>query len=511
MTPLILFAIFLLFQWILGEDPRETLLKDENVKNWEFFLEQELYGGKSDQTDCLYYAVLDPSEDLAYAIREEILKNDWYLFLLKVFEMTDAEFDSFRHSISEGDSGVPSDLENWRRIYANSSHEQLIAQLVGHVPSNDTYSNADISTFKAQLAKWWEMNLESFKAMVPMISSNFFDNVTPSNATKDDLDSMLASREIIGYFLIPNDVGTESAETKFITRLDTPRGQVLDLVNWYRSVGTDVLQKRHFKAQGIEPKTQQQLLLRANFETNDVVIEEPGSKLIPKRFYKIIYVALPISLFIVFFASSIRLVANIVEEKSSKLAESLLANLSPINLLDGKLWGTAMISLTVSTVWVVLIPLFVVITGRWLSNIDPTIMGLLFRPDVVLNFLLFLILTYALYGYFFVAFTSRFSRLNNAISAVLYVQFAVLFLFVLPTVIIPFITFKGLQDALSFFPLSAPFVMVARSGSLPDWPIYFAIVFVLVLCVLGSRALSGSLFARGIIDESRVSRTKKTT
>ena len=511
MTPLILFAIYLLFQWILGEDPREALLKDENVKSWEFFLEQELYGGKGNRTEYLYYAVFDSSEDLANEVREEILKNDWYLFLLNVFEMTDDEFDSFRHSFSEEDSGVPSALENWRQINANFSHEQLIAQIVGHVPPHDTYSNADISTFKAQLAKWWEMNLESIKALVPTVSSNFFDDVTPLNATEDDLDSMLASREIIGYFLISDNVGEDNAETKFIARLDTPRGQILDLVNWYRSIGSDVLQKRHFEKTGIEPETLQRLLLRAEFETNDVVIEESGSKLIPKSFYKFVYVALPIVLYLVFFISSVRLVANIVEEKSSKLAESLLANLSPINLLDGKLWGTALISLTVATVWAVLIPLFVIITGRWNSNIDPTIIGLLFRPDVVLNFLLFLTLAYALYGYFIVAFTSRFSRLNNALSAVLYVQLAVLFLFVTPTILIPFITFKGLQDALSFFPLSTPFVMVARSGSLPDWPIFFAIVFVMVLCVLGSRALSGSLFARGITDEFRVSRTKKST
>ena len=509
MTPLILFAIYLLFQWVLGEDPRETLLKEEDIKGWKFFLEQELYGSRGAQTTVLNYAILDSSEELAVEIRDEILKNDWYLFLLTVFEMRDDEFDSVHPSFTEGNANLLNELQNWRKETKDFPVEQLAAQIVGLIPPSDRISNVAVLAFQTQLANLWKSNLPAVQIVVPELSTNFFKEITPAGAIEDDVNSMLASREIVGYFVIPSDVGTEGADLSFVARVDTPRGQFLDLVNWFRSVGSDVLHKQHFEHLGIAPSTQQLLLLRANFSTNDVVIEAPNSKLVPKSFYQFINVALPILLFLIFFVSSVRLVANIVEEKSSKLADSLLASLSPINLLDGKLWGTALISLTVATVWVLLIPIFVTVAGRWNSNVDPTIIEYLFRPTIVLNFLLFLLLTYAMYGYFIVAFTSRFSRLNNAVSAVLYVQFAVLTLFVFPTIFIPFIPFKFLQDILSFFPPSTPFVLVARSGSLPDWPIYCLIVFVLVLCVLGSRALSGSLFAGGITDELRVSRRKR--
>lgn len=509
MTPLILFTIYLLFQWALGEDPREVLLKEDDNKGWRFFLEQELYGSRGDQTTILNYAILDSNEELVLKIHDEILKNDWYLFLLAVLEMKDEEFDSVRTFFTEGNASLLIELQKWKRTFEELPIEQLVAQLVGFLPPSDRMSNVDVSRFQVQLENWWKPNLKAVQRVVPELSTNFFNDITPPSANEDDVDSMLAAKEIIGYFVIPEDVGTDGANLTFVARVDTPRGQFLDLVNWFRSVGSDVLHKQRFEKLGIDPNTQQLLLLRANFATNEVVAENSSARLVPKSFYQFIYVALPILLFLIFFVSSLRLVANVVEEKSSKLADSLLANLSPINLLDGKLWGTALTSLTVAALWTLIIPIFVIVAGRWSSNVDPTIIGYLFQPVIVFNFLLFLFLAYALYGYFVVALTSRFSRLNNALSAALYVQGAVFLLFVLPTIIVPFIPFKFLQDVLSFFPLSTPFVLVARSGSLPDWPVYCAVVFVLVLCVLGSRALSGNLFAQGITDELRVSTRRR--
>ena len=119
MTPLMLVAIYLLFQWILDEDPREALLKEENIKSWEFFLEQELFERRGGRTERLNYAVLDPGDELASEIREEVLENDWNLFLLTVFDMSDDEFDSFRQSINEGDSKVLQALENERQVVEN--------------------------------------------------------------------------------------------------------------------------------------------------------------------------------------------------------------------------------------------------------------------------------------------------------------------------------------------------------------------------------------------------------
>ncbi|MXZ45359.1 MAG: ABC transporter permease [Gammaproteobacteria bacterium] len=451
MTPIMLFGLFLLFQWVLGEDSREALLKEENVKSWEFFLEQELYGSRDGRVDILNYAVLDSTDELAADIREEILKNDWYLFLLKAFELNDDEFVSLRQSLGKGEAFITSEIETLRQRNDEIPIEQLVSQLVGFLPPSDKLSSVDIPGFRTRLANWWEVNLEAIKEVVPAISSNFFNDITNVDVQEDDVNLMLASKEIVGYFVIPEDFGAEGAEAEFVARVDTPRSQFLDLVNWYRSVGSDVLQKQQYEEIGVDPQTRQLLLLRADFETNDVVVEDSDSKIIPKSFYQFIYVALPLLLYFVFLGTSMRLVAIIVDEKTSKLADGLLANMSPVTLLDGKLWGTALLSLTVAAIWVVFIPIFVVVTGRWHSNVDPTILSYLFRPVVVLNFFLFLLLVYALYGYFIVAFTSRFSRLNNAMSAALYFQFGVLFLFVMPTVIVPFIPFKGLQDVLSFF------------------------------------------------------------
>lgn len=509
-TPVMLVAIYSLFHWILDENPKDAWLKEEYTKNWQFILDNAMSHSKQKQSSLVNYAVLDLNGSFAEKIRANIERNDSHLFMDTILDMDDNEFGSFSNSVGSGGTAFLNELERVRQITGRSTKEQIVDQLLGYFPFDVDFPRNEFSNFRLRFDDAWVRNQETIKDTVPTLSLNFFRDITPIPATEEAINSLLASSKISGYFVIPENVENENEEILFVTKPDTSRGVFLDLVNWYRTIATDVLRQQRFETEGIDPQKQRLLLNRVYFATADMTVDASNTFLSDQSFHRFFYLALPIFMYVVLMASAGRLVANIVEEKSTKLAECLLANLSPAHLLDGKLWGTAMISLSVMVIWAVVVPMLFLLVGRLNVNVDPTLIELYIRPEVIGNFLLFLFLVYAFFGYFFVGFTSLFSRVNNAINVLGGTLLGIGFVFVFPAIfLIAMFPSREIQDVLSFVPVTMPFVMVARSGTLPDWPVYCVIVFVMVLLVFGSRTLSNVMFKRGISDETRISLSRR--
>lgn len=505
-TPVILVAIYVLFQWILSENPKDDWLEEEFTKNWQFILDNVMPHNTRQQPALVNYAVLDSSGTLATPIRANIARNDQHQFMDAILDMDDITFEGFSESIGNDETTFLVALKSVREVETNSTRQYLIDQLFGYHPFIEDFQTIDVATFQSQFEDGWSQHQETIKQIVPTLSTNFFRDRTPSSAIEESIELMFASNEIIGYFVIPENLDNGNEDIEFITRPDVARRVFLDLVNWYRTMASDALRQQRFEAIGLDPKIQSLLTNRVEFATSDLAVDAPNVFLADATFQRYFYLALPVLMYFILLASGARLAANIAEEKSTKLADSLLASISSDQLLDGKLWGTALISLSVMAIWGVLVPILLLLVGGLNLNLDPTFLELFIRAEVVCNFLLFFLLTYAFYGYFFVGFTSMFSQFNNALSALVTFILGIGFVFVVPSILlIAVFPSPAIQNVLSFFPFTMPFVMVARSGSLPDWPVYVVLVFAMVLCVFGSRALSSVLFTRGISDEIRIS------
>ena len=503
-------AIYVFFQWIFSENPKDDWLEEEVTQNWEYILENVVPESKQQQPELVHYAVLDSSKTLAADIRANIVRNDQYQFINKILEMDDIAFETFSEAFSVDGLTFLSALESTREVESNSSRQQIIDQLIGFHVIDDEFQSTKSTTFHTHFQNGWTLHHEVIEQVVPTLSSHFFKDLTPLQATEESIELMFASNEIIGYFVIPDGFGDEIEDIEFITRPDLNRVVFLDLVNWYRTMATDVLRQQRFEQLSIEPEIQRLLLDRVVFAMSDTTVDAQNVFLSDATFQRYFYLVLPVFMYLVFMAAGARLVANIAEEKSTKLADSLLASLSSSQLLDGKLWGTALISLTVVVIWGVEVPILLLLFGQLKFNLDPSFLELFIRADVVCNFLLFFLLLYAFYGYFFVGFTSLFSRVNNALSAIIIIIMGIGFASVAPSIlVIAVIPSPVIQDLLSFFPLTMPFIMVARSGALPDWPVYTVIVCTMMACVIGSRVLSSAMFARGISDEIRISLSRR--
>ncbi|MXZ55813.1 MAG: ABC transporter permease [Gammaproteobacteria bacterium] len=507
-TPTILFAMYFLFQWFLGEDPRETWFNEETVKNWEFLLGDEGLGQNTRSPRVLSYGVFDPSESFSAEIRREIINNNSCLFLKSTLGMSAEDFEAFSDVHSDSHTSLVQELAVLRQQFDSMSTNMLVDQLLTRVELSEEISDVvEISILQERVKHWVVHNQTEIVESMPNLTSNLFREIPPLDNThsKDNLESMLARSEIIGYFVFPESISNDLDHLHFVTTVRTPRREFIDLLNWYRSVAMDVLRKRRYEAEDIDSITQASLLQRVDVVPTDIEVSLTGTRITTEIFVRVLYIVLALLMYLVFLGGSVRLVANVVDEKSSKLVDNLLANLSPSHLLDGKLWGTAMISLTVMGLWVVLISILAFVTGRLDFNVNLDVFSILLQSTVVFNFILFLLLAYAFYGYLFVGLASLFSKLSNAINTFVGVGLGIGFLFVFPSLIVMFFNpFVWLQNLLSFIPLMSPFVMVARSGSLPGWGMYCTIVCILVLSIFASRALSNLMFKRGISSEVRV-------
>lgn len=512
-TPTILFTLYFLFQWILGEDPREAIFNEDTVKNWEFFLGDQREDQSFGPPRVLKYAVLDRSRSFSTDVRNEILDNDCYSFLTTILHLNGDDFETFREVYSDTHSELLHDLTLLRQRFVSTPTRTLVAELLGNIPRSEDLSDVvEIATLLENLKQWLNEHQEATIKSIPTLSSNYFRDLTPldMSVSSESLESLLSRNEIVGYFVFPENIETDLEELEFVTRKETPRSEFLDLLNWYRSVTTDVLRKRRYEAENIDSLVQSLLTQRVNVVPTDIDIVPSKSSVTTLRFEGILYIALAFLMYVVFLVSSARLVSNVIDEKSNKLADNLLANLSPSHLLDGKLWGTAMISLTVVGLWLVLVPILAFVTGRWNFNVEIDVFAVFLQPFVIFNFVLFLLLAYAFYGYLFVGFTSLFSKVSIAVNSWAGIVVGIGFIFVTPSLLlISFLPFTWLQNLLSFIPVFTPFVMIARSGTLPDWGMYCTIVCFMVACVLASRAVSSLMFKRGISDEVRVKPLKR--
>ena len=125
--------------------------------------------------------------------------------------------------------------------------------------------------------------------------------------------------------------------------------------------------------------------------------------------------------FLVFIGATI-LMTNTVEEKSTKLVEVLLSDLDSVQLMDGKLIGSALTLLTVVGLWIFLISLPILVAASigvpFLPQVAEFIqsgaLNSMFNPLFVVNFVIFFVLGFAFYGYSLSALGSVCSNIREA-------------------------------------------------------------------------------------------------
>jgi ABC-2 type transport system permease protein len=213
---------------------------------------------------------------------------------------------------------------------------------------------------------------------------------------------------------------------------------------------------------------------------------------------QVVNVVLPIILivlmFMVTFMGTSPMGGNIIEEKQLRIAEVLLGSVTPIELMMGKLLGGVGVSLTLAAIF---------IGGAYYLAYSTGYSGYVSMHSIGW-FFFFMTVGTMLYGSLFVATGAACSTIKEAQSFLM----PVMLLIMLPMFMLgPVIQNPSgpLATALSFFPLSAPMIMVLRltiPPGVPSWQPIASAVLTLAATV-GCVWMAGRIFRVGILMQGK--------
>ena len=493
------FLMVLALRFVNVDIPQEEWLTDVHVREPVFYLEQRLQMHVGETIPVQKYAVVDESGNFVESIRQTITLRDQLQFLRFILELDDSTFATFRQQLSAGEQ----EFQMLRRAYLDHVTVAFFDDLFAVLATDGRGHSSIPDEFIQFFPDWFSNNQELVGQWVELTSTNFFREVIVADGAAADLNALLSRNEIVGYFVIPQDFDNPFAEMTFTLSVRASRLQLLDLVNWYRSISSESLRMHRLREDGLAMSPQLVLTQPVELSLEIRKFEQPPKPRVSDM-PSTLFLYLPATLLFAFIPTALRLANLIHEEKSSQLADKLLSAVPAKYLLDGKFWGTVLVSVTALGIWAVLLGVMNLlfrdsIFMQSLSQVVPFL-----RLPIVLNFILFLVLMQAFYGYLLCAILSKANTAQQALQSVMAFTFLSLVPIIPALVATPFFRGNLVANIVSFFPPSTPYVMVARSFELPDWPVYLSVVVVMLVTIWGARKLASKAFAKGIVGELEI-------
>lgn len=454
------------------------------------------------------YAVIDHSDGLGGEIRNEILWQDLQEFVRFVAFRSTFENEFLTEVKQQAGLNAAEDPQS-----VDDFVESVMPYL--HFPVSERRSLPG-STLTARFATWWNENQELIAELVPSVSSERYVEWNPGQVfSEEELNPLVETEALLGYIVIPSDLVQTTENAKFVTKNFLKS----DVAGWYGNYATQVVRRHRVEQANIPEADAQWVVQRVSFVTNRTVTQdqtaasgrEPGSEIetesvsvdeVVTRFAPAVYQY--VLWFMVFFGS-VMLMTGTVEEKSTKLVEVLLSNADASQLMDGKLLGIASTMLTVIGVWLALIGVPVLLGAVALPSFLPfeiDIIGAVFKPVYVFNFIVFLVLGFMFFGYLFSAVGSVCTSIRDAqtLSAPVSVVLVIPVMLIVPLAMDP----SGpLAIALKFFPPYTPFVMMNTAAELPSLPVYLMIIAWMVAWTWASRWAASRIYKKGMLIESK--------
>ncbi len=264
---------------------------------------------------------------------------------------------------------------------------------------------------------------------------------------------------------------------------------------WLHQTLGDLVQLKRLEAAGVSAERARLILNGVNVELR--MPDSDGKSGIELALQA---AALPLlTLLMAFFAvmsSAPYMLHSIIEEKQQRIAEVLLASVSPFDLMTGKLIGAAGAGLTVVAVYALMGSAFAAHYGLTLD----------LHPGFVLLGLLDVLIALILFGSLFLAAGAAATELKDAQG------------WMMPLTLVltlPMLTISQLlgnpdgrlATGLSLFPLTAPLILPVRlaTTSVPSWQIAVSVLGMLAF-TFGSVWTASRIFRIGILSQGRAPR-----
>ncbi|MDP1932959.1 MAG: ABC transporter permease [Gammaproteobacteria bacterium] len=192
------------------------------------------------------------------------------------------------------------------------------------------------------------------------------------------------------------------------------------------------------------------------------------------------------------------LLSNTIEEKSNRIIEVLLASVTPLELMMGKLLGIGISGITTIIAWLSSFTLFILFYPSAQTAMLGQFFDVLLSSDLIPYFVFYYLAGYALYAGIFLAIGSLCNTLKEAQSLMM----PMMMILMVPLVTMTFIA----QDPngpvariMSWIPLFTPFTMMNRAAAEPPMMDVIGTTIVLILTIALVLWLSGKIFRQGVL------------
>lgn len=462
------------------------------------------------------YAVIDHTNLLGQEIADAILLSDLRYTIQYV---RDGDHENYDFEI----------LNELAELVKDHDVDELV-DMIGDTLLESTRTGLvsldDSAPFVDRFSFWWEGMAPFFREHVSGFSQYW---EVDQHKVASELDELVSTRQIDGYFVISSDFVNGEESGTFFTLADSDHAFGLQnwdhswrLQNWYTRFASEVVRKHRFAASEIDFETVNRLMRPSHFERitpneqiSDSVASLPTSptdtiEQIDESMREEIAQFAPIGyqyiLWFMVLIGSAMILAGTVEEKSTRIAELILSSSTASQLMDGKLIGVALVLLTIASVWMCMLGVLMFFGGSLISmlpNVNVgSVVGLFLNPIYIVNFLIYFILGFAFYGYLQSAVGSVCGNIREAQTLAVPIQMVL----VIPIFFMVAIVMNPdsvIVTVFSFFPPFTPFLMISLSASLPALPIYLLILVVMIGATLGVRFLAARIYRQGILLENK--------
>lgn len=297
--------------------------------------------------------------------------------------------------------------------------------------------------------------------------------------------------------VIPENFGQSGVEARIFTNGRFNTG----LIRQFRAILDEDVRSDAYGAQGIDPALAAGI---GALQAPVSVIEPPeggGRNVVLTR--SVVPIALVYLLLITAVTTGSYMLQSVVEERSNKLVESVLACVKPNTLMQGKLLGLGAIGLTIVLVWASAAMIGALYFEGFAADVLRPSLEALDDPLLIAAMILYFLGGYIVLAMLFLAVGAISQSLQEAQSYLT----PVIFLIMIPVLIVMQAALKGPNEPvaviLSWIPLYTPFAMLARLGSgVATWEIAGTIALLGAFIWLELRLL-GNLFRASLLNDGK--------
>lgn len=214
------------------------------------------------------------------------------------------------------------------------------------------------------------------------------DVISPGNSTtKPTLDSMLADRQIDGYLWITPASNPDALPSISYTPRSAGDIATKDAIS---AALRTVFMRNRLSHKGMGQRDVDSLMEPVKIDTT-----QAGKNADTTSSFVAIYV-LFFLMYMVILLYGMNVARSIIEEKTSRVFEVLLATIRPEELMAGKVIGVGSVGLTQVVVW--LLTAILLTSGSWISAIAGEKVHVSLSPMQIIFFVVYFLLGYLLYS-----------------------------------------------------------------------------------------------------------------